>query len=378
VAKKILVVDDDATALRLIGYSLQKEGYEVITAGSGATGMSLAHEAHPDLLLLDVMMPDINGVEVTRRLRAESDTARLPIIMLTAKGQVADKVAGFRAGADDYVVKPVDPSELVARVAAVLARTATASPGKSRIISFVGAKGGVGTTTVAANVGVQMAKLGRAVVLCDLRGDYGTVCLQLSLRPRVTLGKLFEGGAARPSRDVESALAPHPSGLRVLSSPQQPSEFIELESGQVTAVLDAVTQAADVVLLDLPSSASSARHQALERSQFVTLVTEQEPTSLASAKVVVQLLKSHGFGQSNLGAVVVHRTRGAAEMAAFQIAAYLDVGIMGVVPTATEECLIAARTGTPIVLNPNGGSAASALAQIADRLSAEQITPQKF
>lgn len=118
--KRILVIDDDPILLELLSGHLQMAGYSPLITTDGATGLQLAAETQPDLIILDVMMPAMDGWEVCARLRRKSN---LPIIMLTAKGEELDKLRGFRLGVDDYVTKPFSFAELVARVGAVLART---------------------------------------------------------------------------------------------------------------------------------------------------------------------------------------------------------------------------------------------------------------
>jgi two-component system, OmpR family, alkaline phosphatase synthesis response regulator PhoP len=119
-AKKILVVDDDAKIVELVKLYLIREGYTVLTAYEGNEALRLAREYHPDLAILDIMLPGMDGLEICRKLRAESS---LPIILLTAKTTESDKIAGLDLGADDYVSKPFSPKELVARVRAVFRRT---------------------------------------------------------------------------------------------------------------------------------------------------------------------------------------------------------------------------------------------------------------
>jgi DNA-binding response OmpR family regulator len=118
-SKKVLVVDDDVKTVELVRLYLDRDGYQVLTAYDGVEALHLARESHPDLIVLDLMLPDIDGLEVCRTLRHESD---VPIIMLTARTTDQDKLMGLDLGADDYVTKPFSPKELAARVRAVLRR----------------------------------------------------------------------------------------------------------------------------------------------------------------------------------------------------------------------------------------------------------------
>src|SRR5690606_22331302 len=119
-APRILVIEDDPAISELITYHLQREGMQVLTAADGRRALELFNANHPDLLVLDLMLPVLDGFEVCRRVRQVSD---VPIIMLTAKEQEADRIKGFEYGADDYVTKPFSPKELVARIRAVLRRS---------------------------------------------------------------------------------------------------------------------------------------------------------------------------------------------------------------------------------------------------------------
>jgi DNA-binding response OmpR family regulator len=118
----ILVADDDEDILALVAYRMEKAGYDVVTARDGERAVELALERAPDLAIVDVMMPRADGYEVTRRLREDERTARMPIVLLTARVQEQDVQRGFDAGADDYIRKPFSPQELRARVQAILGR----------------------------------------------------------------------------------------------------------------------------------------------------------------------------------------------------------------------------------------------------------------
>jgi DNA-binding response OmpR family regulator len=118
----VLVADDDPDILTLVGFRLERAGYEVLPARDGEEALALALERRPDLAILDVMMPKLDGYEVTQRLRANAATSGMPVILLTARVQEADITRGFEAGADDYIRKPFSPQELRVRVQAIIGR----------------------------------------------------------------------------------------------------------------------------------------------------------------------------------------------------------------------------------------------------------------
>ncbi|HEX2698326.1 MAG TPA: response regulator, partial [Anaerolineales bacterium] len=176
--EKILIVDDDVDTLRLVGLMLQRQGYQITAATNGEQGLTKAFEEKPDIILLDVMMPDMDGYEVTRRLRKNPSTQTTPILMFTAKTQLDDKVTGFESGADDYLTKPTHPAELQAHIRALLART---TPKKveelqtvshehtGRVIGVLSARGGLGVSTLASNLaGALFTRTHADVILAEL------------------------------------------------------------------------------------------------------------------------------------------------------------------------------------------------------------------
>jgi len=126
--RKVLVVEDHRDTRELLKYNLSAAGFDVAAADNGRSGLSLAAAFRPDIILLDLMMPGIDGLEVCRQLKTNPDLARIPVVMLTAKGEETDKIVGLELGADDYVVKPFSPRELILRIKAILRRSGTAEP----------------------------------------------------------------------------------------------------------------------------------------------------------------------------------------------------------------------------------------------------------
>src|SRR5690606_23762323 len=127
----ILVVEDEAALVTLLRYNLEREGFQVLEATDGEEALLVARERRPDLILLDWMLPLLSGIEVCRQLRRLPETRTVPIIMLTARGEEGDKLRGLDSGADDYVTKPFSPSELIARVRAVMRRARPSTEGET-------------------------------------------------------------------------------------------------------------------------------------------------------------------------------------------------------------------------------------------------------
>src|SRR5687767_326351 len=132
----VLIVDDERDLVSTVEFNLQREGHRTLTAFDGTTALALAERELPDLVILDLMLPDMSGTEVCRRLRASAATRALPVLMLTAKTEEIDRVVGFEVGADDYLVKPFSMRELMLRVCAILRRRAQPSSTESPSLTF--------------------------------------------------------------------------------------------------------------------------------------------------------------------------------------------------------------------------------------------------
>jgi len=128
--KRILIVEDDKHISKLLRYNLEKAGFQCLTAFTGEQALALLDQQPADAIILDIMLPMIDGLEVCRRVKQDSRFSRIPVMMLTAKGEEVDRVVGFELGADDYIVKPFSPRELILRIKAVLRRSAAPEPGQ--------------------------------------------------------------------------------------------------------------------------------------------------------------------------------------------------------------------------------------------------------
>ncbi len=372
--QRVLVIDDDPAALRLTAYVFQRAGYEVHLAINGADGLSKAEEVRPDLVILDVMMPDMSGLTVCQRLRSRPSTARLPIIMLSAKSLVGDKVSGFQVGADDYVVKPVDAKELLARAGALLHRVSQTRSPIGRIVAVVGAKGGVGVTTVAVNMAVTLATQGKSAILAELRPYRGTAAHNLNLNPSQDLGGLLALDPAQiDQNEITRRVVRHTSGLRLLAAPRAVGSGPMTEA-HLAAVLDVLSLEADFLILDLPGVPVEGVRYVLGRADQVLLVTEPETFSVACARSDMAALETWGV-LDRMNPVIVSRSRSTMLLKSGEVEAQLGMPVVCTVPPAPEVFHELARSGMPIVTGKPGELAAGALVDLTKWLT-EKLPPE--
>ncbi|MFQ5855972.1 MAG: response regulator [Anaerolineae bacterium] len=371
---KILIVDDEPTQLVLIGYALKAEGYEIVTAESGEEALDKVQTEHPDLVILDIMLPGKSGIEVCQELRTRPEMIDLPIIMLTVRKEVPDKIMGLEAGADEYVTKPVAVDEMVARVRALLDRTDRLRKVQrveyGKVLGFIGAKGGVGTTTVAVNVALALVKHGKTVIAVELRSYFGSFALHLGLTPAWTLSDLSQQEPERiDEAELSMRLTNHPTGLRVLLGPQRADEYRELSPDLVKAVVKGLARMADYTVIDLPPYPSVASRAALRRCDSVVVVVEPEPACVTSGKVTLELLESWGVPREIVRTAIVNHTGLGESMRSSEIRSRLGCKIAGIITPAPELSTWALRMGRPLILSEPDSEAAESLVDMACRLA---------
>lgn len=359
-AEKILIVDDDLDTLKLVGLILQRQGYEIVAANSGSQGLAKAAAERPNLILLDVMMPDMEGYEVARRLRADADLSRTPIIMFTAKTLVDDKVAGFEAGVDDYMTKPTHPAELVSRVKALLARSSTAqkttpsSTGRlaerGKIFGLFGAKGGLGVTTMALNLAVAIAQAGQDVILCELRPGQGSLGLQLGFTSGKAIGTLLSKSAAEiNARLIESQVVSHSSGVRLVLASYDPNEMaLERNADQAMQLVRHLATLTKNLVVDLGPGLSDINRKVLPLCDRPILIIEPMRITLAMGKAILDELEKIGVSSNRFEFIMVNRVRSSLQMPWQQAEAMLNHSISSIITPAPELAYQAAEGAVPM------------------------------
>ena len=371
---KILVIEDDPSALRFIEYTLQQEGYQVLSAKNGLEGLRKARKEEPDLIVLDIMLPGIDGFEICHRLRAEPETAQLPILMLSAKAQEIDKATGLKMGADDYLTKPADPSEIVSRVETLLAQR-TAS--RSKMIAFLGLKGAVGTTTIVVNTAVALAQRDKRVIVVDLCPYGGKVMEHLGLKPERTITELLEKSMDAVSRrDLESALAVHDSGVRALAIAQPSGGREDISPSDIALLFDRLREVSDYLLVDLLFQSSDSGKAALTKCDLVIIVSDFKAGTLSDVKSIAALLDKLGITPERISTVVIDRDAIFPEAEISKMKGFVEersgVSLLGIIPYDTNASLEPVP-GTPVILfNPNSPMAWS-VRGVAQHIIGEKI-----
>ena len=361
-AEKILIIDDDLDTLRLVGLMLQKQGYEIAAASNGRQGLLKVEEELPDLILLDVMMPDMDGYEVARRLRKSPETAKIPILMFTAKSQLDDKVTGFESGADDYLTKPTHPTELQAHVKALLARSVkpekaeedTSSAQKAFTIGVISARGGLGVSSTALNLGSYLnTGIGEETVIVELLSGLGTMGRDLGFSDLGGFSTLLRGAPEEiTSEKIEEVLYEHESGLKVLPASEEPRDAeLGAALSQIRAVFKELLSLSEFLVADFGAGLSSLNQALLPQCDLVVVVVEAFSNSIEHSKLLLANLFELGFEKEQVLVVLNNRIRSEMLLSMGQVKEKIDSPVTATFTPAPELYSQAIRQNRTAILH---------------------------
>lgn len=366
---KILIVDDDPDTLKLIGLMLKRQGYEVATVGSGQAALEHVRQQIPELIILDVMMPEMDGYQVAGHLRGNPQTENIPILMFTAKNLVDDKVAGFEAGADAYLTKPTHPDELAAQVKALLARSAAqgqpaaeqpvasapAPTSRGLTYAFIGVKGGVGLSTLAMNVGAVLAEH-ETTTLADFRLGRGTIGMSLGFGRSMGMANLLGLSAQEINIDsVRQEIATHECGLNLLLSSARSRE-VQVKVAPETArnIVGALVDLSKHVLLDLGPGLNPLTINFARDVDRVIFAVEATPVALAMGYDMLTELRQVGVSREKTSVVIINRAESKSQIPWQDAEQHLDNEVMAVISAVPELAHKGMEQNRPMILvNPN-------------------------
>lgn len=376
----ILIVDDDDNNRGVLCDALGGEPYRLLEATNGQQALDIANKELPDLILLDVLMPDMDGLATLHQLKAQEETRDIPVIMVTALNMDSQISLCLDGGAVDHIVKPYSGLVVRARVRAALRNRPPAAPEKQgpkrgKVIGFIGAKGGVGTTTTALNVALALVAPERPVAVVEMRPCMGTVAQQLGVTASLNIEPLLpcQNPGDINVRTLSKCLGRHPTGLQLLLAPHSFNDRQEITPQQAEEILKVLSSMAEYVIVDFPCQPTRAVRAGLRCCNFVVLAVELDAVCLASAQAMLKGLDSWGVGGNSVGAVLRHRPATGSPISVGYARTHLGCRTIGVIPPEPDLSTVALKAGQPLVLSHPESTAAVALTELATRLTADQV-----
>lgn len=361
-ADKILIVDDDPDTVGYIRSYLRSQGFETVEAYEGVSALELAHERHPDLIVLDVMMPGMDGFEVARSIRRHPDTTTIPILMFTAKSQEHDKLTGYNIGVDFYLTKPAHPAELIAHIKALLAQSKARKieiTHTGYVVGVIAAKGGLGVSTVAQNLAIAYSRITKKnVIAMETRPGQSTWRDELALPYSTGLDQLLKMNPAEINQSkINEQLTPLVHGIRfLLASNDVFNSVCILAVHQFEAILNHIRGMADLIVVDIGTNFHPAYDVLTSSCNEMIMITEPQPLSLRLTRHLIANLKHRNFGSGKaLTLVNVNRIRADVSIPASKIEEILEHSVsLGFIP-APEQAYLSADRCVPIShIQPEG------------------------
>lgn len=353
----ILVVDDEKDARNLVRLVLTGQGYTVSEASDGFEAVAKAAAEQPDLVLLDVMMPKLNGYDVARALRADERIGDVPIIMFTAKGQIDDQAEGYEAGVDDYVTKPTHPADLIARVKAVLARRqAGYTPHwRARIVGCLGTSPGAGATTTAVNLAAALGGGGdSAVILTEITPHDDGLVTQLGIDAR-------QPGSDLTTERLVNYLVGYPGAMDVLALNEA------LGTGPAEDLVRGLAHLSDYLVVDMGDGLDTRSYRLARLLDWLVIVTAPVRQSLGAAYTYINGFRQEGL-DGRISMVLVHQPGCDKPINYPSIQAGIDLDRLHVVPSSPEVVAAAAGARGPAVLVQPHSDLATVYHSLADEV----------
>ncbi|HKC92044.1 MAG TPA: response regulator [Candidatus Limnocylindria bacterium] len=371
--ERVLFVDDEEQIRKLLSTWLTRQGYVVTVANDGWEALKAIRTKAPDLVITDVNMPNMNGLELTRRLRADHRTARIPVIMLSARKQADDVLTGYAEGADEYIPKPVEMAVLSAKVEVLIRRFATTrgeavAKRGGNVVLFIHGKGGVGCTTLAVNAAVALAATTiYRVTLLDLNLEFGNAPMLMNLTSGRTLADLAENAHEQLDETTFGTyLEQDRSGVRVLAGSDIPERAELVTVPAVQQAIDQLQKQSDYVLIDAPASFSQQVLAALDVADAAVIVTAAHLPSLKATKQGLEVLEKLSFPQERTVLVVNRTSASGVEMD--HVSRFFNRKPDIVVPY-TEACDDAADRGRPLIILHPDSAASKVIRDLAARIA---------
>ncbi|MFT5195756.1 MAG: pilus assembly protein CpaE [Cellvibrionaceae bacterium] len=383
----IFVVDDDEQLLRMVGLMLERGGHTATLASNSVEALDMIRENVPDLAILDVMMPSMNGLELCRALRKSQSTRNLPILILTARGPIEERDEALELGADSYLNKPVTSAELLDNVDNLLAKAVEAKQeaieesvtaiedgstiepeikSSCKTIAIYGFAGGIGRTTIAVNLAswLQQNSKGK-VCLVDFTTSGGQAAMHLRLQTRQGWANLVDNDEIS-SNNISDQIIEHSSGLHLLAAPLMPVEPEILSIETAERIFSQITADYAYVVFDLPSSLSPVVKVILRKAGIALHVFTPEVISVQTAVRVERLIQPEG-PELNKRFLVLNQSKPHSQLARSTVERGLNATIDFYIQFDSAQSKAVVQ-GIPIAMNQTETAISEGVSEIAKKL----------
>lgn len=359
---RVLLIDDEQFYYKLLKKTLKEAEYDLGYAQSGNEGLAKIQSFDPELMIVDLKLPEMDGFQILERLKRDPKYGHIPVIVITAKDELSEKLRAFELGADDYVVKPFQPEELVARMGilarrgkAMHSKTDTDEDANATVIAVHSLRGGLGCSSIVVNLGLALYKLwGKKTLLIDGILTAGQVALMLDAKSTATWENLV--GINEENLDdvvVSEMMSEHKSGIRYLASPRFPIAADTFSNEILKIFMDKLKLQNEFIVIDTSHDFSDMTINMLSMSNHIALVMAPEMASLRSTMSALEIYDRLGLSIDKVKIVLNNNSSNPAIKQA-QLEKVLKRPIDFVLPYEAGEVNRALNFGQPFILtNPD-------------------------
>jgi len=360
---RVLLIDDEPFYYKLLNRPMKDAGHDFEYSKTGKDGLAKVSSTKPDVIIVDLRLPDISGHDILERLRRDSEFNSIPVIVITAKNELGDKLKAFELGADDYLVKPFQPEELVARMR-ILARRGKAmkivsemeksDENLTTIVTVHSLRGGVGTTSLAVNLALAFNQIwSKQTLLIDAVFSAGQVAMMLNAKSRYTWEDFAEIELKNIDDDIIHDIASkHSSGLSFIAAPKSPIALDTFGDEFWQLVLGKLSKQYEFIVVDTAHDFADITIQMLNFATELVLVVAPEMSSLRAAMSTLDIYDKLGFPHDKIK-IVLNSNSPITGIRQNQIEKVLEHSVDFVIPYEPDEVIRAVNFGEPFLLkNP--------------------------